>query len=132
PKDDKDLIQGTWKVEKVEAEGQDISDKGGEPKFFMESTWTITDAKMVIKSGGHVAEIKFKLDPAAKPKAIESTMVVAPNKEVEGKTFPGVSSLEGDTLKIHLPNDPGAGRPTELETKQGGMTMMLVLKRKPK
>jgi uncharacterized protein (TIGR03067 family) len=125
PKGDKDLIQGTWKVKKVVMEGKDVSDKGGEAKFFMESTWTITEDKIIIKSGAEVGESKFKLDPAARPKAIDWTIVTAPNMEVMGKTFLGVYALEGDALKILL----GADRPTELKTKEGGMTMMLVLTR---
>lgn len=129
PKQDKDLIQGTWKVAKVEAEGQDQSDKPREAKFFMQSTWTITEGKIVIKSESNIAEVQFKLDPSAKPKAIDCTMTAVPNKEIEGKTFKGIYSLEGNTLKIHLPNDAGANRPTELETQRGGMSMMLVLKR---
>jgi RNA polymerase sigma-70 factor (ECF subfamily) len=129
PKQDKELIQGTWKVAKVESEGQDQSDKPGEAKFFMQSTWTITEGKMVLKTESHIAEMQFKLDPSAKPKTIDCTMTAVPNKEIEGKTFKGIYSLDGNTLKIHLPNDPGANRPTELETQRGGMSMMLVLKR---
>jgi RNA polymerase sigma factor (sigma-70 family) len=132
PKDDKDAIRGSWVVEAIESEGKDASGQG-EGKLFKESTWTITEDKMVVKFGTEVAEMKFKLDPAAKPKTIDCTMVVAPNKEVEGKTFPGIYSLEGDTLRIHLPNESNLNRPTELETKEGGgMTMLVVLKRRTK
>jgi RNA polymerase sigma factor (sigma-70 family) len=132
PKDDKVAIRGTWAVEAVESEGKDASAEG-EGKMFKASTWTITDGKMVVKFGNEAAQMKFQLDPAATPKAIDCTMVIAPNQQVVNKTFPGVYSLDGDTLKIHLPNESKLDRPTQLETQAGGgMTMLLTLKRQAK
>ena len=41
-------------------------------------------------------------------------------------------SLDGDTLKICAPLTPGDQRPTEVESKEGSKTRLLVLKREAK
>jgi hypothetical protein len=43
-----------------------------------------------------------------------------------------VYSLDGNTLKICSPHEPGGDRPAEVGTKEGGRSFMLVLKRDAK
>jgi RNA polymerase sigma factor (sigma-70 family) len=121
PKDDKEAILGTWKMHKHEEEGRDASDtdKG---KRFKDATFTITGDKIVVEFGADVIEITYRLDPAAKPKAIDW-------EGPGGKSFMGVYSLDGDTLKICLPTDDGGDRPAEVATKEGSNTRLFVLKR---
>jgi RNA polymerase sigma factor (sigma-70 family) len=121
PKEDKDAIVGTWVVEKVEESGADASE-AGDGKVFRSNPLTISADKIVLEG---VFEMTYKLDPAAKPKAIDLD-------NGKGKTFDGVYSLEGDTLKICGPVAPGGPRPTEVGTKEGSDTRLLVLKRKAK
>jgi RNA polymerase sigma factor (sigma-70 family) len=124
PKGDKDAIQGTWKATAFEEDGKDAFDTT-EGKRFREATFTITADKIVIKSGDDVLEMSYQLDPAAKPKAIDLD-------NQKGKTFKGVYSLDGDSLKICAPSDPEGNRPTEVATKEGSGSKLLVLKREAK
>jgi uncharacterized protein (TIGR03067 family) len=118
PKEDKDAIQGTWKLHAHEESGRDISDSDR----LKDATFTITGDKIVLEAAPGTLEIAYRLDPAAKPKAIDWD-------SVKGKSFKGVYSLDGDTLKICLPTDDCGDRPTEVGTKEGSNTRMLVLKR---
>jgi RNA polymerase sigma factor (sigma-70 family) len=121
PKEDKDAIQGTWKVEKVEEDGKDASDTNDGNRF-KSSPLSITAHKIVMEG---VFEMTYELNPVAKPKAINLD-------NGGGKTFACVYSLDGDTLKICAPIVPGGDRPAEVATKKGSNTRMLVLKREVK
>jgi uncharacterized protein (TIGR03067 family) len=118
PKEDKDTILGTWKVEKVEEDGKDASETD-DGKRFKSKPWTITGDKIVLEGG---FEMTDKLDPAAKPKAIDLD-------NGGGKTWDCVYSLHGDTLQIGAPLTPGDDRPKEVASKEGSKTRQLVLKR---
>ena len=121
PKEDRDVIVGTWTVEKVEESGKDTSETD-DGKVFRSNPLTISADKVVLEG---VFEMSYKLDPAAKPKGIDLD-------NGAGKTFDCVYSLDGDTLKICAPVAPGGPRPTEVGTKKGSDTRLLVLKRKAK
>jgi RNA polymerase sigma factor (sigma-70 family) len=124
PKGDKDAILGTWKATAFEEEGKDAFDTD-EGKRFKEATFTITGDKIEIKSGADFLEMLYQLDPAAKPKAIDLD-------NQKGKTFKCVYSLDGDLLKICEPCEPEGDRPTEVATKEGSRSRLLVLKREAK
>jgi RNA polymerase sigma factor (sigma-70 family) len=123
-KEDKDAILGTWKVVEVEVDGKDGSDteKGREHKA---ATLTITAEKITAKSGEKSVELTYKLDPTAKPKTIDLD-------NGGGKSWMSVYSLDGNTLKICSPQEPGGNRPTAVGTKEGSRSFMLVLKREAK
>jgi uncharacterized protein (TIGR03067 family) len=118
---DKDKLQGTWVG--VEAE------RGGKNAGAEE----IKDLKITVRGdritlGGRGAgnrEYAFKLDPTQKPKTIDMTGQDGPE---QGKTFRGIYSLEGDTLKLCL-DDPDKERPTEFATKAGTTSLLAVLRR---
>ncbi len=65
----------------------------------------------------------FKLDLTTKPWRMDATRTKGSQK---GRTYLGIYSLEGDTLKWCV-SMPGSDRPTELATKDG--QFMLILKR---
>jgi RNA polymerase sigma factor (sigma-70 family) len=121
PKEDKDAILGTWKVEKVEEDGKDASETD-DGKGFKSKPWTITGNKIVLEG---LFEMTYKLDPAAKPKAIDLD-------NGGGKTWDCVYSLDGDTLQICAPLTPGDDRPKEVASKEGSKTRLVVLKREAK
>jgi RNA polymerase sigma factor (sigma-70 family) len=121
PKQDKDAILGVWKVETVEEDGKDASETD-HGKVFKSKPWTITADKIVLEG---VFEMNYKLDPAAKPKAIDVD-------NGGDKTFNAVYSLDGNTLKICAPIMPGGDRPGEVASKEGSQTRLLVLKRQVK
>jgi uncharacterized protein (TIGR03067 family) len=114
-------IQGKWKVEKLEENGEDTLEtfEGGKLKG---ATLTITADKIAV---ANVGELSYTLDPAAKPKAIDLDNGV-------GKTFAWVYTLDGDTLKICTPLIVGGERPKEVTSKKGSQTRLLVLKREAK
>jgi RNA polymerase sigma factor (sigma-70 family) len=119
-KEDKDAILGTWKVVSVEVEGKEPDDEVG--KALKDATLVITKDKIVWKIGDAEREATYKLDPTTKPKAIDTFQ--------DGHVNEGIYALDGDTLKVCGPcNVEGKGRPTELATKEGSGTMLLVLKR---
>jgi uncharacterized protein (TIGR03067 family) len=67
----------------------------------------------------------FKLDPSAKPKAIDITGTEGPNK---GKTIPAIYELTDDTLTVCY-NLGGKDRPTEFKTKAGTQLFLVTYKR---
>jgi RNA polymerase sigma-70 factor (ECF subfamily) len=124
-KEDKDAILGTWKVEKVEVDGMDGSDNTEEGLKFKGAMLTFTADKIAAKSGEKSVELTYKLDPSAKPKTIDLD-------NGGGKSWMSVYSLDGNTLKICSPREPGGNRPAEVGTKEGSSSFMLVLKREAK
>jgi uncharacterized protein (TIGR03067 family) len=66
---------------------------------------------------------KFKMDLTTKPWRMDATGTKGSQK---GRTYLGIYSLEGDTLKWCV-GMPGGKRPTELATKDG--QFLLILKR---
>jgi RNA polymerase sigma factor (sigma-70 family) len=121
PKEDKDAIQGSWKVVKVQENGKDASDTDN-GKTFMSAPLSITGTKIVLEG---VFEMNYQLDPTAKPKAIDLD-------NGGDKSFSCVYSLDGNTLTICAPVMPGDPRPSEVACKEGSNTRMLVLKREAK
>jgi uncharacterized protein (TIGR03067 family) len=128
-KPDKDLIQGDWTVERLESEGKDVSDEAGEPKELKGSTWAFADGKGTAKAGDHSLTFTFTLEPTAKPKQIDLVIEDSSSEGAKGKTIRALYALDGDTLKICAPIKIDGDRPTELETKEGGQTFLMVLKR---
>jgi RNA polymerase sigma factor (sigma-70 family) len=128
PKEDKDAILGIWKVVSVEFDGK--KDPAGEDFDALRKVKAIfTKEKLILQladADGDDPPAKkytYKLDPSKKPKAIDI--------EGEGETGPSVYSLEGDTLKLCLPNagKGGGDRPTEIAAKEGDGRILIVLKR---
>jgi RNA polymerase sigma factor (sigma-70 family) len=130
PKGDREAILGDWKVVSLHADGKDVSDKEGEAKELMKSTWTFTDEVLSVKSGDAVAEMFYEIDSTKKPKTIEWTFFKGKATKVDtGRTMLAVYSLEGDTLKIASRLDDPDKRPTEVASTEGSNTFLVVLKR---
>jgi uncharacterized protein (TIGR03067 family) len=95
-KKDQELIQGSWKVAKMEHEGRVI------PGPFREDTWIFKDdeLRMVGTAGeGHTYfKATFKLDPSKQPKSIE--MSITGGVANVGKTHSGIYRIDGDKLVI--------------------------------
>ena len=104
--DDKDAIQGIWKVTRVEVGGKEAPDNA-DFKEMKSATWTIAADKITVampKEGKDDAS--YKLDPTKNPKHLDFTALVGPKNE-KGKTAYAVYSLDGDVLKICMPRSPG-------------------------
>jgi len=114
-KDDKEGLKGEWKITSAKQGGRDADDNiVGQPVSF--------DAEKI--KFRH--EATYTIDATQKPKSIDVEVKDGPERE-QG-TWKGVYELDGDKLTIHI-GPPGVDRPTTLESKEGTMTMLLVLER---
>jgi RNA polymerase sigma factor (sigma-70 family) len=123
PKGDKEKIQGTWKVVSAMMNGKEPEGEEGEK--IKKAHWVIGPDK--IQVGDELKEATYTLDPTRKPPQIDVVSLVGGEDE-KGKTFKGIYSLEGDTLKI-CATHPDAPRPTEFVSRAGGGEMLFTLKR---
>ena len=114
PAGDKDRIQGTWKI----------------VSFDLIPLEKLPSTKVAItadKFEGLGLVLKYKIDPAKKPKTID----------LEGKEggrdikAPGIYVLDGDELKLYWGADPKSPRPTEFPKgpNKDNHTRLLILKR---
>jgi uncharacterized protein (TIGR03067 family) len=131
-KKDLDKLQGTWAVTAME--------KGGEaaPKDVVEKITVTFKGNKIIMDGPLAApkgeepvkpEFTVKLDPAKKPKAIDTTPL---SGKFKGKTQMGIYQLEGDELKLCLPNQEVKERPSEFKSPKGSDLAVMTLKRSRK
>jgi uncharacterized protein (TIGR03067 family) len=116
---DEDAILGTWRFEKFDTGGADGVPKGDVEAIRMTFK---KDGKMLTAfgPGGEKREAEYKLDPAAKVKAIDFV-------EKGGRTALGIYELDGDTLKLCLAEGKDPKRPTEM--KPDGRMPVVTLKR---
>lgn len=93
----------------------------------------IKTGKLEIRGDEYHAEIKgrpvklaFKLDSSKSPKQIDVTIPDGPSK---GKQFAGIYKIEGDTVTICRPRDPGGARPTAFDPAKNANQVQTVWKR---
>jgi len=114
-KEDKEGLKGDWKITSAKQGGRDADDNiVGQPV-------TIDADKLKFKH-----EATYTIDATQKPKTIDVEVKDGPERE-QG-TWKGVYELDGDKLTIHI-GPPGVDRPTTLESKEGTMTMLIVMER---
>jgi uncharacterized protein (TIGR03067 family) len=112
-KKDQDLIQGSWKVVKLEFEGH--VNKGP----FKGGIWVFKDKEVTVMHGDReLVKGTFVLDPDKKPKTIEMTGIH--DEEIKDKTSYGIYRIEKNTLTIchgdKLPKEfSGAGKAVLLQ-----------------
>jgi uncharacterized protein (TIGR03067 family) len=94
---------------------------------------TFSGDKMSLKYGAGsfepVRSLSFKLDPSKNPKAIDFIVLDGDKK---GEKGPGIYDLDGDRLRMCLPNAEITERPTEFAAPQGSMLIVMTLKRAPR
>jgi uncharacterized protein (TIGR03067 family) len=115
--EDQASLQGFWSVVLAEKDGEAIPEEGLRllKVVFAGNTMTIRDGEK-----GEKAD--FRLEPAAKPKAID----MIPDGEEEISR--GIYELDGDTLRLAWRNEDGA-RPTEIPASSVAGVTRLILKR---
>ena len=118
--DDNKMIEGTWLPVAAELAGKKFPDE-----VLKLMTLTISDGKYTVTVAKQIDQGTIKLDPAAKPKAIDITGTEGPNK---GKTFPAIYELTGDTLRICY-DLAGKTRPTEFKTAKDTKQFLVSYKR---
>jgi RNA polymerase sigma factor (sigma-70 family) len=119
-KTDKEKLQGTWHAVSGEAEGKDVSEEFVKKLSIVFAGDKITLAGLVRGENEKGVEGTFKLDPTAKPKAIDINIT---NKE----DAVGIYELEGDTLKLCIVEAANNERPSEFAGKN--RQVLIVLKR---
>jgi uncharacterized protein (TIGR03067 family) len=115
-----DTLEGTWLPATAEIGGK---------KFPDEVRKTI---KLVVKGGRYTVTVgkqvdqgTVKLNPKAKPKALDITGTEGPNK---GKTIRAIYERDGDTLRVCY-DLSGKGRPREFKTRAGTQLFLVTYKR---
>jgi RNA polymerase sigma factor (sigma-70 family) len=131
PKTDNERLQGTWEWVSLTQGGKTIKEENLLEKDGRPGTLKFVGDKVVsadFNTGGKVVESKgsFKLDPSRKPKEIDLTPEDGEHKD---KTISCVYELEGDSLGLCFPGQPGQERPTKLESKEGDSYMLMTYKR---
>jgi uncharacterized protein (TIGR03067 family) len=117
---DSDTIQGTWLPSTAELGG----------KMFPDEVRKIT--KLVVKDDTYTVTVGTKVDkgtvkmnPKAKPKALDIVGTEGPNK---GKKIRAIYERDGDTLRICY-DLSGKSRPTEFKTRTGTQLFLVTYKR---
>lgn len=104
-------FQGTWKTVSMVIDGRDVPREEIEFRqvIIKGNSYHVVDGNRTIQRG------TFRLDPAARPKRIDTMPADGPN---QGEVDRGIYELDGGTLQLcHSP--PDKDRPTEFSAKEG-------------
>ena len=122
-KKDLQLLEGTWKVTSLEADGMQLPEEN-----FKEWKLECKGADFTFTDTNGVHKGTFKVDPSKKPKTLDVVFTEGGNK---GSTLLCLYEVEKDTFKVCVkPNSQE--RPTEFTGKQGSGQMLEVLKKEKK
>jgi uncharacterized protein (TIGR03067 family) len=115
-------LQGTWTATKAERDGKAADDVVGHRLSFTGNRFQLRS-----KDGKLLYEGTFRVDPSAKPAAIDFEHTEG---ALKGKAWKGIYALDGDTLTTcdNAPN-LGKGRPAALEAKRGSGYVLITFKR---
>jgi uncharacterized protein (TIGR03067 family) len=110
---DREHIQGTWKVTYSEDSGRVA------PQEMLKNLQFVIDAEtMTMQLGEHKSESKYTLDPSTSPKSIDSTE--------HGRTKKGIYDLQGDTLRICFAEQT-YDRPTKFDSQPDSSSDVIIL-----
>jgi len=119
-KGDLKKLEGTWLPSAAEFGGQKWPDEQTKAIKLV-----IADAKYTVTVSGQDDKGTLKLEPSAKPAAMDIVGTDGPNK---GRTIPAIYELSGDTLKICYALE-GKERPGTFESKSGTRLFLVTYKR---
>jgi uncharacterized protein (TIGR03067 family) len=121
---ERERLQGTWELTGAVGGGKPVP-----PEKVKGVRVVFSGEQMSLVSPGDEPkrEFTFKLDPTAKPKAIDLTAL---DGGFKGKTNPGIYQLEGDTLKLCMRNEPTKERPAKLASPEGSDLILMTLKKR--
>lgn len=117
---DGDTLQGAWLPVMAELAGKMFPDEVRQTIKLV-----IKDDKYTVTLGKAVDRGTIKLQPAAKPKAMDIIGAEGPNKD---KTILAIYEAKDDTLRICY-DLSGKNRPTEFKTKEGTPLFLVTYKR---
>ena len=113
-------IEGTWLPSSAE-----LAEKKFPDEVRKSIKLVVAGDKYTVTVGDKIDKGTVKLDPKAKPKALDITWTEGPNK---GKTIRCIYERDGDTLRICY-DLSGKGRPKAFETKAGTQLFLVTYKR---
>jgi uncharacterized protein (TIGR03067 family) len=119
-KEDSKTMEGTWLPVEAELGGQKFPDEVRKTIKL-----TVSDGKYTVTLGEKIDKGTVKLEPTAKPKAMDITGTEGPNK---GKTILAIYEVTGDTLRICYDLE-GKKRPTEFKTVKDSQQFLVSYKR---
>jgi len=120
--DDAKAVQGNWKPIKAELAGQPLDDA-----IMKSISLKLDNGKYEVFAGGKPDRGTYTLDSNTKPGSMTITGTDGPN---QGKTFPAIYELKGDTLRICY-DLSGAKRPSEFKSVAGTQLYLVTYHRKP-
>jgi RNA polymerase sigma factor (sigma-70 family) len=121
--EDRERLQGTWKMVKAEVNGREAT----EDEIKKGSMIVKGDEMTMTRPDGFSTRVDYTIDPWQKLKELDFVPQDGPENE-KGKTFRGIYRLEGDRLTVCLAG-PDMERPTEFKTAEGTTVMLLTFKR---
>jgi len=118
-------LKGTWRPVSREVDGVKTSEEELKDVIIRRD-----EAGMFsVRLGDQVIiEGTIKIDPAKKPKTVDTTYSTGENK---GKVAKGIYEIDGDTYRLCFAQ-PGSERPKEFSAKAGSGNTLIVYKREKK
>jgi uncharacterized protein (TIGR03067 family) len=115
-----DTLEGTWLPSAAELGGKAFPDEVRKTIKLV-----VKGDKYTVTVGKQVDRGTVKLNPKAKPKALDITGTEGPNK---GKTIQAIYERDGDTLRVCY-DLSGKSRPAEFKTRAGTQLFLVTYKR---
>jgi len=118
---DAKAVQGSWTPAKAELGGQPM------PEAVLKTiSLKLEKGKYDVLVGDKPDKGTYTIDSTSKPKSMTITGTEGPN---QGKTFPAIYEIKGDTLRICY-DLSGAKRPTEFKSVTGTKLYLVTYNRK--
>lgn len=119
--DDAKAVQGSWTLAKADLSGQPLAEA-----VMKSISLKLDNGKYEVFVGTSPDRGTYTLDTASKPKGITVIGTEGPN---QGKTFPAIYEIKGDTLRICY-DLSGAKRPAEFKSVAGTKLYLVTYHRK--
>ena len=121
PPDDAKAVQGSWAPARADLGGQPMAEA-----VLKSISLKLDNGKYEVFVGDKPDKGTYTLDSTSKPKSVTITGTEGPN---QGKIFPAIYELKGDTLRICY-DLSGAKRPTEFKSIAGTKLYLVTYNRK--
>ena len=118
--DDLKAMEGTWKVESVEAGGKPV-----ESEDLQKLELTISGDRYSVKTKDGMDAGTLKLDETQNPRTMDATKTEGLDA---GKVVKAIYTIEGDKLKVCCAPD-SSERPTTFATQEGSGAVLIVYRR---
>jgi len=123
-KNDREALQGAWKIVASETGGMDRTEETKGHFIVFEGDI------FALKKGDDIGlRGTIKLDPSKKPRAIDVTITEGGQEGEKGKVLHGIYELGTGTLKWCTSEPGGTNRPEQFSTKEGINHMLVTLKK---